>query len=201
MEDDHAGHERERFAERVPVLFLKVFGFVLSETKDRALAEDIAQETLVHYLNYMDKQKWRAKVGNLEAYLIGIARNLLKDRWRKGGGKEFVSLDGQLDDGLLSEVNEALSSDNAVLDVERGIRLEELCHDQRWKTIWKDITPEEKSLIYLHGVQGLSFEEIAVKVGGNVDSVRYLVGTKLYGKIRYRVKRICGGKASLKRKA
>jgi len=126
-----------------------LFAVVFSLTRDRELAHEIGQETIVKYLSRMESEKWEFEIENEGAYLVRIAKNLVNDGWRANGKAEFVSLDQQLDDRLLKVLSQLVGTS----DIENQIYFEELLEKLTAK--FAGLGAYERQLFLLH-VEGLS---------------------------------------------
>ena len=130
-----------------------VFRFALYLTGHRADAEDITAETFA--------RAWSARgairVGTVKAYLLMIARNLVKDRhrspWRMG------------------------AADEALVDVRAGP--EKLAEDrEELRTVLSALArlPEtDRSALLMRAVGGLSYAEIGAALGSSTVAARVQV--------------------------
>lgn len=182
-----AAQRRKHFDENAWAYWDKLVAIVFNKTRDRELSNEIAQQAIVKYLSVMEKEHWQLEIENEEAYLVRIAQNLLKDKWRADGQAEWMSLDQQLDDGLMRELSKTTSG----IDVENKIYWQKLAQILPWKTIFIGLDEREKRVFLLHAVECLSNEDIALELNDNVVFIRYEL-TKIKAKIRARVKKICG---------
>lgn len=178
---------RKQFDDSAPAYRNKVFAVVLNKTHDHELSNEISQEAITKYLTAREKEHWQSEIENEEAYIVQIALNLLNDKWRVDGKVEWMSLDQQLDDRLLS----ALSKITSGVDVENKIYWQKLAQVLPWKTIFIGLSDTETRVFLLHAVECLSNEEIAIELNENVAVIRYEL-IKVKAKIRARVKKICG---------
>jgi RNA polymerase sigma factor (sigma-70 family) len=189
-EGDVAVQRRKRFHERAPAYLNMLFAVVFSLTRDRELAHEIGQETIVKYLSRMESEKWELEIENEGAYLVRIAKNLVNDGWRASGKAEFVSLDQQLDDRLLKVLSQLVGNS----DIENQVYFEELLEKLTPK--FAGLGAYERQLFLLH-VEGLSNKEIAEEVNKETSVVRY-DWQKLKYKIRSQVRGIYGKKGLFK---
>ena len=192
-EDDSevAEQKRKTFNEKAPAYLNMILAIVFSLTRDRELAHEIGQQTMVKYLDRMEKENWTLEIENEAAYLARMARNLVNDGWRAHGKAEFISFDQQLDDRLLKVLSELF--DNS--DVEKRIYFEELLRTLPLKIIFGGLDEYEMELFRLQ-VEGLRNKEIAREVNKDVEVVRYHL-QKINYKIRARVRTIYGKKSSV----
>jgi len=133
-----------------------VFSLIYRMVRDRALAEDLAQDTFVKVLNALDSYRPEFK---LSSWVFKIANNVAIDQLRK---KELdtLSLDGSPDARTREEVEAT-----ALQAVDRGeTPLQELEARELGALIEEAIgrlRPEYRSCILLRHVEGRSYEEIA----------------------------------------
>ena len=144
-----------------------VFSLVIRMVRDRATAEDLAQETFIKVLNHIDKYVPEFK---FSSWLFKIANNLAIDHLRKRQ-LPTVSIDGAPDATTASQVEatafEIASGDESALDElearELGSAIERAIARLR---------PEYRSCIMLRHVEGRSYEEIAATLDLPLGTVK-----------------------------
>jgi RNA polymerase sigma factor (sigma-70 family) len=182
-----AEQKRKIFHERAPLYLDMLFAVVSRLTHDRELANEVAQQAIVKYLSQMENKNWQLEIENEGAYLIRIAKKLVRDGRRTQGKAEFMSLDQQLPDELLKHLSEL----SYTSDIENQVYLEELLQTLPWKTILRGFSPYHRQLLYLHAVESLSYEEIAQEVNKDVEVVRDRL-QRIYAASRNRIQAIYG---------
>ncbi len=115
---------------------------------DRALAEDVAQETFL--IAYRKADSFRAE-GSVRSWLFRIAVRRALDELKKRGRKAEVAL---VDDG--GRVDEPHKQLDAGWDLERAL---------------ERLTPEHRAALILKEVEGLSYQEIAESLGWPMGTV------------------------------
>jgi len=115
---------------------------------DRALAEDVAQETFL--IAYRKADSFRAE-GSVRSWLFRIAVRRALDELKKRGRKAEVAL---VDDG--GRVDEPHKQLDAGWDLERAL---------------ERLTPEHRAALMLKEVEGLSYQEIAESLGWPMGTV------------------------------
>jgi RNA polymerase sigma factor (sigma-70 family) len=179
---------RKQFDEKAPEYRNTVFAIIFSITHDRELSDEIVQQTFVKYLDRMDKTNWEFEIANVGAYLVQIAKNLLRDVWKDQDRWEFTSLEDQLDDQLLNELSQLTDT----FDVQKKIHFEELFRILPFKTLFGNFKDEVKARIKeLYFDEDFTVEEIAEQL--NIDVI--VVNVKLNAlcaTLRARLKTICG---------
>jgi RNA polymerase sigma-70 factor, ECF subfamily len=124
-----------------------VFRFALFLTGDAAAADDLTSETFV--------RAWTARGAirevTLAAYLLTITRNLWRDEQRRA--RRLVPLEG-VHDPAVEPAGEAAA-------------------DLGWtERQLAQIAPGDREALLLHARDGLSYEEVARRLGVNVGAVK-----------------------------
>jgi RNA polymerase sigma-70 factor (ECF subfamily) len=123
-----------------------VFGYLLRRTADRALAEELAQETFVRATSAF--LGWRGE--SPLAWLLSIARNTLMDHYRRG--RPVVALE------------ESLLAPEAFPDDEVEVR-----------DLLSRLPPQSRRLLELVYLDGFSHAEVAAMTGQSPGAVRTAV--------------------------
>ena len=128
-----------------------VYRFALYLSGNRAQAEDIASETFARAWVARDQ----IRVGTVKAYLLMIARNLIRDMHR-------------------APAVSSLPGDTAVAD--QAADQERAAHArQEWRTVQRALAglPEvDRAILLMATMEGLSHQEIAESVGLSVTAVK-----------------------------
>ena len=142
----------ERYQAQVVNVSARILG-------DRASAEDVTQETFISA--YRSIGKFRG--GSLRAWLLRIASNLSIDAIRSSRRRPEQSLDAALEDTGFEVASPGGSPEQAVIRGELGAEIQRsivsLPHDQR-------------VVLVLVDVQGLSYDEAAEAVGASLGTVK-----------------------------
>lgn len=85
-----------------------VFGFIYNITNDRALTEDITQESFVKAYNSLDSFRHEAKIS---VWLNKIAYNLFLDYKRKKSSHSSLSIDDELLTSKLADMKKSLTKE------------------------------------------------------------------------------------------
>jgi RNA polymerase sigma-70 factor (ECF subfamily) len=172
----YAGPEEEaliaRLQRRDPQALAKLYddygraayALVLRVVRDRAIAEDLVQETFLRVWNrvhLIDSHK-----GALGAWLLAIARNRAIDYLRSSAGRERNAI----------ELNE---TDHAPLY--REMETEILISDQarRVRDAMSRLAPNYRAVMELAYFEGLSQSEMSVKMGQPLGTIKTWVRTAL----------------------
>lgn len=149
------GYERA-FRELVRRYERPVFALVYRMVRDRALAEDLAQETFVKVLNGIATYKPEFK---FSSWIFKIANNAAIDHLRRRE-LDTLSLDGSPHAGSIEEA----SASAPQLGAKGESALDEVVHRELGGAIERAIgrlRPEYRACILLRFVEGYSYEEIA----------------------------------------
>jgi RNA polymerase sigma-70 factor (ECF subfamily) len=147
---ESAYHELLRRYER------PVFSLIYRMVRDRALAEDLSQDTFVKVLNALDSYRPEFK---FSSWVFKIANNVAIDQLRKRE-LDTLSLDGAPDARTREEVE--ATALQAVDRTESPLaELESRELGSRIEGAIAKLRPEYRSCILLRHVEGRSYEEIA----------------------------------------
>lgn len=150
----------EAFAELVKKYKIKVFNLAFSLTRDRDVADDLAQEAFIKAFYALPRFQSRSGFGT---WLYRIAINHVRDYLRKKSRVIQVSIENIKESSILQE--------DKTMKEEK-----ELTEGQRKQLVRQSIRslPEKHQVILsLRDIQGLSYEEISkiLKISpGTVDS-------------------------------
>lgn len=155
-----------------------IYNYIYHVTNNRAMAEDLTQETMVKV--YTKIQKYRP-TGKFFSWIYTIARNITFTELRKNKGKKALSLDKEIfgdDKGTLADL---------ISDDHDG-PYDELCREESAGKIKEmlDMMPEEfREVLILRFKQDLSYSEIAGMVGCSENNVatRVFRAKKMFIKI------------------
>jgi len=143
--DDRAFHAI--YAEHNP----RLFAYSLKLVKDRATAEDLAQETWIRTIGL--RSRGAEGVANLYGMIYRIARNLALDHLKSYRETNRVDMDGAEVDRMTTSIPEQSSREEIVLRA-----LDRLPFDYR-------------EAIALHTYSGYSYEEIAEMLGKSPEAI------------------------------
>ena len=147
-----------------------VFSLVFRMVRDRAIAEDLAQDTFVKVLNHIDRYRPEFK---FSSWLFKIANNVAIDHLRKRQ-LDTISMDGSPHASSAAEI-EATSFD---LADKSESALQELEARELGSAIERAIAalrPEYRSCILLRHVEGRSYEEIAATLDLPLGTVKTFI--------------------------
>ena len=134
----------ERYAERI-------FGFLVRLSRSRTLAEDLLQHTFLRLAEHGPSLRLNS---DLRAWLFSVARNAFHSHARAQGVAARLEATSLPEPGALSLAPESLL---AVADLERALA---------------SLNHEDRELLLLVGVEGLSHPEVAVVLGVDQAAVR-----------------------------
>lgn len=144
----------------------KIISFIISKVKDRALAEDIFQETFLKVINTLKKGNYNEE-GKFVPWVMRIAYNLSIDYFRKIKKTKFVRSNNEFDifnvikDSSMSKEDEMIKS-RIMSDV---------------KSLIKYLPSKQKEVLKMRYYSNMSYNEIA-------DNCNISINTAL-GRMRY----------------
>jgi RNA polymerase sigma factor (sigma-70 family) len=140
--------------------FRRFYGDILhylrKRTENPSDAADMTQDVFTQWLDYRD----RAKVEQPRAFLFQMARNLLRDHWRKQKVRHIVQpqLEGDAEP-VTDEQHDPMAA------AQRQQRLEHL------KVVLAELSPRRREALMLHRFEGLSQAQIAERMGISLSMV------------------------------
>jgi RNA polymerase sigma factor (sigma-70 family) len=144
----------------------KLFSYILFTVKDRALAEDLFQDTFMKIINTLKSGKYKEE-GKFYQWAVRIARNLIIDHFRKASKMPLITD---------SEGNDLFAS----LHFTNDNREEEMMREQTkecLKRLILELPEEQKEVLILRHYANISFKEIAeltdVSINTALGRMRY----------------------------
>jgi RNA polymerase sigma-70 factor (ECF subfamily) len=133
----------------------RVKAYMMRQGADAGTAEDLAQETLLTV--WRKAALYTSDKGSMTTWVFAIARNLRIDRLRREVAWQ------ELPEGRSAEVSEAPLPDEAVAEKER---------QQRVQGALAALPAEQKEVVALAYLEGLSHSEIAERLGMPLGTVK-----------------------------
>ena len=152
--DEAIQGDRECFGRLYERYALRVFRHVFHLTGDASLAEDLTAQTFLNALQAISRYEPRGVP--FTAWLLRIAANLVIN-YRKSKTNVHQPLPDQL------ESRQALTSPESTF--------ENLDSERVWQHV-RRLRAEQRQVIVMHFVDGLSYQEIAAVMGKSVGAVR-----------------------------
>lgn len=131
-----------------------LFRFAFYKLSDREKAKDVVQDTFVKVWEYLSADN---EVTHIKALLYRIATNAIIDNYRK---KKELSLDSLFDDGF--DPGDGLKSQNSLIDESEAEIVISAIHS---------LDDEDRSLLLMRYIDGLSIKEIALATGQRENTV------------------------------
>ena len=152
-------------AESLREFYTQILHFLRKRTDNASDAADMTQDVFAQWLGYQD----RAKVEQPRAFLFQMARNLLRDHWRRQQVRHSAHAEPPEHDA------EPLSDerDDPMLAAQRLQRLEQL------KAVLAELSPRRREALMLHRFEGLSQAQIAQRMGISVSMVEKHIAVAL----------------------
>jgi len=147
----------------------KIFTYILVSVKNRELAEDIFQDTIVKVIHSLKAGRY-SENGKFSSWVMRIGHNLIIDHYRKEKHLSTVSNDNY-DFDLLNNPKFSAGS------IEDSLVYEQVLRDVSRLV---DLLPEaQKKVVELRHYKGLSFKDIAEELGVSINTA--------LGRMRYAI--------------
>jgi RNA polymerase sigma-70 factor (ECF subfamily) len=134
-----------------------VWAYLARITGDRALADDLLQES---YYRFLRAERTFASDSHRRNYLFRIATNLVHDRRRRGRGVVNVPVPAEHEPGALVDGHDVAADAERRTDLARAM---------------SRLTSRERELLWLAYAHGSSHEEIATSLGLRKASIKMLL--------------------------
>ncbi len=134
-----------------------VWAYLARITGDRALADDLLQET---YYRFLRAERSFTSESHRRNYLFRIATNLAHDRHRRGHGVVNVPMPAEHEAGALTDRRDLAVETERRADLARAMAT---------------LKPREREMLWLAYAQGSSHEEIAESLGLRRSSIKILL--------------------------
>lgn len=131
-----------------------LFRFAYYKLSDREKAKDVVQDTFVKVWEYLSGER---EVQNIKALLYRIATNAIIDNYRK---KKELSLDSLVDEGF--DPGDHHNSHLSIIDESEAEIVIKAIHS---------LEEDERTLLLMRYIDGLSVKEIAVVTGQRENTV------------------------------
>jgi RNA polymerase sigma-70 factor, ECF subfamily len=150
LQVEAARQDPARFGELYENNFERVYAYLARRARDRDEAQDLTSEVFQQALAGLPRYQWRGLP--FIAWLLGIAANVLRDRWRRAGRFEEVMTDDLEQMGMEEDVEQKAMLYQLV---------DSLPADQRQVILWRFVG--QKSL-----------REMATELGRSEGSIKQL---------------------------
>lgn len=153
--------DTDAFSHLVSRYLSSVYGFISYRLGSTHMSSDITQEVFLKAWKHLHTFKTDK---NFKTWLLAIARNSAIDYSRKKREFVFSDIDSSEDDSFEeSIVDEALGVDELFEQKETMDVLQ---------AALKTVSSESRSILLLHSIDGLTFDEISRIVGAPIDTVK-----------------------------
>ncbi|MBV4459859.1 RNA polymerase sigma factor [Pseudomonas sp. COR58] len=133
-----------------------ILHYLHKRTDNPSDAADMTQDVFTQWLDYRD----RAQVEQPRAFLFQMARNLLRDHWRRQKVRHIIQPAHEADpEPMADERQDPLAA------AQRQQRLEQL------KAVLGELSPRRREALMLHRFEGLSQAQIAERMGISLSMV------------------------------
>ncbi len=137
----------------------KIFNYILSLVKDKALADDLFQDTNIKIINTLRGGKYRNE-GKYIQWAMRIAHNLVIDYFRKN--QRFPTIKTNEDFDIFDVLDSREES------IEHKL-IKNQIHDDVRKLI-RQLPEEQRKVLVLRHYSNMSFKEIADKTGVSINT-------------------------------
>jgi RNA polymerase sigma-70 factor (ECF subfamily) len=138
----------------------KLYRYAVYQLGEHAAAEDVASETITRMLEKIDQYKQTG--APFQAWLFSIARNLVRDSYRRKKNTEIISLDASMESAEIQALGATDGTIDGLADRDALVR------------IMANLTDEQRQILTLRIVEGWQPQEIAGLLGKSIDSVKSL---------------------------
>lgn len=136
----------------------QIYRFIWSRVHDPALADDLTGEVFLRMVARLPTYQDRALP--FRAWLYRITRNLVIDNYRRNQNKETVPL-------------ESIAEDLAVVETPESTAELRLTFERAQKAL-ESLAPEQREVVELRFMAGLTLKEVALAVDKSVQAVKGL---------------------------
>lgn len=137
----------------------KVFNYILSLVKDKALADDIFQDTYIKIVNTLRSGTYRDE-GKYIQWVMRIAHNLVIDHFRRSQRFPTIRTDENFD------IFDVLG--NSEESVEQKIIKTQINSDV--KKLIRQLPDEQRRVLVMRHYSNMSFKDIADKTGVSINT-------------------------------
>ncbi|MFA6199907.1 MAG: sigma-70 family RNA polymerase sigma factor [Bacteroidales bacterium] len=137
----------------------KVFNYILSLVKDKALADDIFQDTYIKIVNTLRSGTYRDE-GKYIQWVMRIAHNLVIDHFRRNQRFPTIRTDENFD------IFDVL--DNSEESIEQKIIRTQIHSDV--KRLIRQLPDEQRRVLVMRHYANMSFKDIADKTGVSINT-------------------------------
>ena len=137
----------------------KIFTTIMLRVKDRALAEDIFQDTFVKVINTLKRGSYKEE-GKFIQWILRIARNLVIDHFRKVARLPMIT-DSEGEDIFRSIRIAEENQEDKIITEER---------DEHIRKLIQALPDEQREVLIMRHYGDLSFKEIADVTGVSINT-------------------------------
>ncbi len=141
----------------------RIYNYIVSRVRNRAVADDILQDTFMKVVKTLHGGKYREE-GKFLPWAMRIAHNLVIDHFRLSKKMYFVRSNGEDDEGL--------DAIDQLKDVEQSIE-EILIQTQvhkNLKEVIKLLPEEQREVLEMRHFNGMSFQDIAEETSVSINT-------------------------------
>ena len=137
----------------------KIFGFIYSKVKNKAIAEDVFQETFIKVIKTLKRGKYNEE-GKFLPWVMRIAHNLVIDHFRKSNRLPKFDCNGDF------EIFDVISNDE--LDAEHRLVKSQIEGDLH--ELIKILPQDQFEVLQMRIFKEMSFKEIALRTDVSINT-------------------------------
>ncbi|QSS96997.1 RNA polymerase sigma factor [Psychroflexus sp. ALD_RP9] len=137
----------------------KIFGFIYSKVKNKAIAEDVFQETFIKVIKTLKRGKYNEE-GKFLPWVMRIAHNLVIDHFRKSNRLPKFDCNGDF------EIFDVISNDE--LDAEHRLVKSQIEGDLH--ELIKILPQDQFEVLQMRIFKEMSFKEIAMRTDVSINT-------------------------------
>jgi len=141
--------------------YADILHYLRKRTDNASDAADMTQDVFTQWLGYRDQ----ASVEQPRAFLFQMARNLLRDHWRKQKVRHSVFAEHSAQPSEVEVHVTPLHSNEPLA------RAQQQQHLERLSSVLDELSPRRREALMLHRFDGLSQAQIADRMGISVSMV------------------------------
>ncbi len=141
--------------------YADILHYLRKRTDNASDAADMTQDVFTQWLGYRDQ----ASVEQPRAFLFQMAKNLLRDHWRRQKVRQGVFAE------QLSEPGDIEAHVTTTQTNEPLARAQQQQHLERLSDVLAELSPRRREALMLHRFDGLSQAQIAGRMGISVSMV------------------------------
>ncbi len=142
----------------------RIFGYILGMVRNRTVADDIFQETIIKVVGSLDRGKYKDD-GRLISWILRVAHNQVIDYFRSGKRRcEVKAADGNIEQmlGISGFGGEVFNgAETEMIESQTSTQIQQLV---------ETLPAEQREVVVMRHFMDLSFSEIAEQTGVSINT-------------------------------